>query len=78
MITLESRCVPAHEGEVLILTNITLFFDLDGTIMVNPFLRVVFPRVTQFISYATGLEPDRILQEITQEHDQRMANGLDE
>lgn len=55
----------------------TLFFDLDGTLMVNPFWRVVFPKVTQAIAAHNGqTTPEHVLAEIIEEHDQRLQNPL--
>jgi FMN phosphatase YigB (HAD superfamily) len=53
-----------------------LFFDLDGTLMVNPFGGVVFPAVTRLLAKKTGLPTDQILDEIMAEHDARLENPL--
>jgi FMN phosphatase YigB (HAD superfamily) len=53
-----------------------LFFDLDSTLMINPFWKVVFPQVTAEIGAAAGLSPDEVFELILAEHDRRLADPL--
>jgi putative hydrolase of the HAD superfamily len=55
-----------------------LFFDLDATLMVNPFGKVIFPKVSQQLSELTGRSFDDIMVEILEVHDERMANPLED
>jgi FMN phosphatase YigB (HAD superfamily) len=51
-----------------------LFFDLDGTLMLNPFDREVFPVAIGKLAAATGLAPERLLGEIVAENQHRQAH----
>lgn len=51
----------------------TLFFDLDGTLMVNPFGAVVFPAVSESIAVQVGLDPEAVMGAILAEHEARLA-----
>ncbi len=51
-----------------------LFFDLDGTIMVNPFAKEVFPVVIGRLAAATGLAPEMLADEIVAENRHRQAH----
>ncbi|MFP4321861.1 MAG: HAD family hydrolase [Anaerolineales bacterium] len=50
-----------------------LFFDLDGTLMVNPFGPVVFPTITADLAAQAGQTPAAILALIVATHDARLA-----
>lgn len=52
-----------------------LFFDLDGTLMINPFFSVVFPAVVQELTEKTGLSTP-FFEVIMAEHDARLENPL--
>jgi FMN phosphatase YigB (HAD superfamily) len=54
----------------------TLFFDLDGTLMTNPFWSVVFPKVTESLAEQTGKTPQALFEVIMAEHDRRLQNPL--
>jgi FMN phosphatase YigB (HAD superfamily) len=51
-----------------------LFFDLDGTLMVNPFDKEVFPVVLGKLAAATGLAPESLMDEIVAENRHRQAH----
>ncbi|HRE47559.1 MAG TPA: HAD family hydrolase [Aggregatilineales bacterium] len=55
-----------------------LFIDLDGTCMVNPFARQVFPRVMGMLSQACALPPENLLRQVLAEnaHRQTLPNPL--
>ncbi len=53
-----------------------LFFDLDGTLMVNPFGGVVFPTLTQDLAAQCGTPAEVIFARIVAEHDARLADPL--
>jgi putative hydrolase of the HAD superfamily len=50
-----------------------LFFDLDGTLMVNPFAKEVFPTAIGKLAEATGLAPGTLADEIVVENRHRQA-----
>lgn len=56
----------------------TLFFDLDGTLIINPFWKVVFPTISQAIAEASGKTTQQIIAEIVAEHDARVRTPLDD
>lgn len=58
------------------MTQTTLFFDLDGTLIVNPFWSVVFPTVSQSLADQTGRSAEDMFNLIMGEHDRRIANPL--
>lgn len=49
----------------------TCFFDLDGTLMLNPFGSAVWPVVTRELASATGLSPKALLHAISAENARR-------
>ncbi len=49
-----------------------LFFDLDGTIMINPFWRVVFPAVSELLAQHSGATPNAMLNAIIAENQRRL------
>jgi FMN phosphatase YigB (HAD superfamily) len=56
----------------------TLFFDLDGTLMTNPFWKVVFPQVTESLAQQTGKTPQAMFEIIMAEHDRRLQHPLED
>jgi len=54
-----------------------LFFDLDGTLMLNPFFRVVFPTVSQQFGDAVERSVDEVFQIILAEHDRRLEHPFE-
>ena len=55
----------------------TLFMDLDGTIMRNPFWTAVFPIVSDQLAAAAGLPAQDVLRMIMEENRRRMRSGKD-
>jgi putative hydrolase of the HAD superfamily len=55
----------------------TLFIDLDGTIMRNPFWTAVFPIISGRLAAATGLPAQDVLRMIMEENQRRMSSGKD-
>lgn len=53
-----------------------LFFDLDGTLMVNPFTSVIFPAIVEEMTRKTGLS-EAFYELILDEHDARLDNPLE-
>ena len=49
-----------------------LFIDLDGTILVNPFLTAVFPHLARHLTPAIGLSEEELLAEALAEHAERL------
>lgn len=56
-----------------------LFFDLDATLMINPFLSGVFPRIFTNLQAQTGQSPDELLKAVIEENYRRLeiSNGDD-
>lgn len=50
-----------------------LFFDLDGTLMVNPFNKIVFPAAMAKLSALSGRAADTLLADVLAENRYRMA-----
>lgn len=49
-----------------------LFIDLDGTILVNPFLTAVFPHLAQHLTPVIGLSEEQLLAAALAEHAERL------
>jgi len=58
------------------MTPTILFFDLDGTLMVNPFWKVVFPTVSADLAAQTGRSAEEVFAAIMAEHDARVDSPL--
>lgn len=52
-----------------------LFIDLDGTVMVNPFGKQVFPRIFGMLSQACGIAPETLLREAVKENERRQHHS---
>jgi len=59
-----------------IVVSTVLFFDLDGTIIVNPFGSVVFPRVSALLAAHSGVSAERMMQAILLENRRRQETPL--
>jgi putative hydrolase of the HAD superfamily len=53
--------------------NSTLFFDLDGTLMINPFGGEIFPRLTSQMAMAAGITPQAAKTAIMAEYQRRRS-----
>jgi putative hydrolase of the HAD superfamily len=50
-------------------------FDLDGTLMQNPFMKAVFPEIQTLIQERSGRDYD-VIKALIHEHERRMRSGL--